>query len=95
MDQGWTNYVAWLILLVNLMCINHVWLHNSGRDLLELILHKHYKHVCPIFFSSSRAQRASSRAAHELKRAEAYQPTTMNPEDDDADLEVYTYSINM
>jgi len=35
--HGWTNYVAWLILLMNLMCINHVWLHNSGRDLLELI----------------------------------------------------------
>ena len=38
---------------------------------------------------------ASSRAAHELKQAKAYQPTTMNPEDDDVDLEVYTYSIDM
>ena len=33
--------------------------------------------------------------AHELKRAKAYQPTTMKPEDDDADLEVYTNSIGM
>ena len=33
--------------------------------------------------------------AHELNWVEAYQPTTMNPEDDDADLEVYTYSIGM
>ena len=33
--------------------------------------------------------------AHELKRAEAYHPTTINPEDDDVDLEVYTYSIGM
>ena len=39
--------------------------------------------------------RASSRAAHELKQAETYQSTTMNPEDNDADLEVYTYSIDM
>ena len=39
--------------------------------------------------------RASARAAHELKQAEAYQPTTMNLEDDDADLEVYTYSIDI
>jgi len=38
---------------------------------------------------------ASSRAAHELKRAEACQPTTMNPEDDGADLQVYTYSMDM
>ena len=33
--------------------------------------------------------------ARELKWAEAYQPMTINPEDDDADLEVYTYSIGM
>ena len=39
--------------------------------------------------------RASLRAAHEIKQAMAYQPTTMNLEDDDADLEVYTYSIDM
>ena len=39
--------------------------------------------------------RASSQAAHELKQAETYQSTTMNPEDNDADLEVYTYSIDM
>jgi len=38
---------------------------------------------------------ASSRAAHELKWAEAYQLTTMNPEDNDANLEIYTYSIDM
>ena len=38
---------------------------------------------------------ASLRAAYELKRAEAYQLTTMNPEDNDADIEVYIYSIDM
>ena len=39
--------------------------------------------------------RCFNEPAHELKQAEAYQPTTMNPEDDDANLEVYTYSIGM
>ena len=33
--------------------------------------------------------------AHELKRAVAYHSITMNPEDNDADLEMYTYSIGM
>ena len=49
MDHRWTNYVAWLTLLMNLMCINHVWLHNSERDVLKLMYYKHYKHVCRIF----------------------------------------------
>ena len=43
----------------------------------------------------NKSARASSRAAYELKRAKAYQPTTINPEDDDADLEVYTYFIDI
>ena len=30
-------YVAWLIFLMNLICINHVWLHNGGRHLLKLM----------------------------------------------------------
>ena len=34
---------------MNLLCINHVWLHNGGRHLLELLWPEHYKHVCPIF----------------------------------------------
>jgi len=36
-DRGWTSYVAWLILSMNLICINHVWLHNDGRHILELM----------------------------------------------------------
>ena len=49
MDRRWTNYVAWLILLMNLICINRILLHNGGRHLLELLWHEHYKYVCPIF----------------------------------------------
>ena len=48
MDHGCTGYVAWLILLMNLICINHVWLHNGGRHLLELLWYEYYKHMCPI-----------------------------------------------
>ena len=36
-DHGWTSYVKWLILLMNLICINHVWLHNGERHLMELM----------------------------------------------------------
>ena len=36
-DHGWTSYIAWLILLMNLICINHVWLYNGRRHLLKLM----------------------------------------------------------
>ena len=39
--------------------------------------------------------RCFNEPARELKRAEAYQPTTMNPENDEAELKVYTYSIDI